>query len=202
MMKKARAFVTLSLLALAAMPILSQDKPKQPAPPAMGGPEMEAMMKATAPGEQQKKLARLAGDWTFTNRAWMAPGQPPMEAAGTMHGEILMGGRYVEHTWKGNFMGMPFEGRGTEAYDNIGKMYVSSWVDNMGTGIMYLTGTCDEAVRICTYTGDVWDPMTSKKSSMKQVITWMDDNNFKNEMYGNDPSGKEMKMMEIVAKRK
>jgi hypothetical protein len=125
-----------------------------------------------------------------------------MEAAGTMHGEVLMGGRYVEHTWKGNFMGMPFEGRGTEAYDNVGKMYVSSWVDNMGTGIMYMMGTCDEAVRTCTYTGDVWDPMTSKKGSMKQVITWMDDNNFKNEMYGPDPSGKEMKMMEIVAKRK
>jgi hypothetical protein len=197
---KARWTVALSLLALTAMPALAQDKPKPTDAPAMGG--AEEAMKATAPGEQQKKLARLAGDWTFTNRAWMAPGQPPMEAAGTMHGEILMGGRYVEHTWKGNFMGMPFEGRGTEAYDNVRKMYVNSWVDTMGTGIMYLTGTCDEAVRTCTYTGDVWDPMTSKKSSMKQVITWMDDNSFKNEMYGPGPDGKEAKWMEIVAKRK
>jgi hypothetical protein len=196
---KARWTVALSLLALTAMPALAQDK-KPAGAPAMGA--AEEAMKATAPGEQQKKLARLAGDWTFTNRAWMAPGQPPMEAAGTMHGEILMGGRYVEHTWKGNFMGMPFEGRGTEAYDNVRKMYVNSWLDNMGTGIMYLAGTCDEAVRTCTYTGDVWDPMTSKKISMKQVITWMDDNNFKNEMYGPGPDGKEAKMMEIVAKRK
>jgi hypothetical protein len=75
-------------------------------------------------------------------------------------------------------------------------------VDNMGTGIMYMTGTCDEAVKNCTYTGDVWDPMTGKKTSMKQVITWMDDNNFKNEMYGPGPDGKETKWMEFVAKRK
>lgn len=197
---KSRWTVALSLLALTAMPALSQDKPKEAAP-AMSAAD-EAMMKAMAPGEPQKKLARLAGDWTFTNKSWMAPGQPPVESSGTMHGEVLMGGRYVEHTWKGAFMGMQFEGRGTEAYDNVGKQYVNSWVDNMGTGIMYQTGTCDDAVKVCTYHGEMWDPMSGKKTSMKQVITWMDDNNFKNEMYGPGPDGKEAKVMEIVAKRK
>ena len=196
---KARSLaVSLSLLALAALPVLAQDKPKAPDMSA----DMEAMQKAASPGEPQKKLARLAGDWTATTRAWMAPGQPPMESPGTMHGEVLMGGRYVEHTWKGSFMGQPFEGRGTDGYDNVGKMYVSSWVDNLGTGIMHMTGTCDAPVKVCTYTGDVWDPMSGKKTSMKEVITWIDDNNFKNEMYGPGPDGKEMKWMEIVAKRK
>lgn len=198
---KARSFVVaLSLLALPALPAIAQDKPKEA--PAMSSAEMEAMVKAISPGEPQKKLARLAGDWTFTNKAWMAPGQPPMESTGTMHGEILMGGRYVEHTWKGSFMGMPFEGRGTDGYDNVGKQYVSSWVDNMGTGIMYQTGTCDDAVKVCTYHGDIWDAMSGKKTTMKQVITWMDDNNFKNEMYAPGPDGKDIKVMEIVATRK
>ena len=198
---KARWTVALSLLALTAMPALSQDKSKPAAAPAMSAAD-EAMMKAMAPGEPQKKLARLVGDWTYTGKAWMAPGQPAIESNGTMHGEPLMGGRYVEHTWKGAFMGMQFEGRATEAYDNVAKMYVNSWVDNMGTGIMHMTGTCDEAVKNCTYTGDVWDPMTGKKTPMKQVITWMDDNTFKNEMYGPGPDGKEAKWMEMVAKRK
>lgn len=198
---KARSLaVSLSLLALAALPVLAQDKPKEPAAPSMA--DMEAMQKATSPGEQQKRLARLAGDWTFVNKAWMAPGAPPMESTGTMHGEVLMGGRYVEHTWKGSFMGQPFEGRGTDAYDNVAKQYVSSWLDNMGTGIMYQVGNCDAAGNTCTYNGDVWDPMTGKKMTMKSVITWADDNNFKNEMYAPGPDGKEAKMMEIVAKRK
>jgi hypothetical protein len=203
----AAALSLLALLLALAVPVLAQDQPAQDKPqenpPAMGSPEMEAaMMQAMTPGEPQKRLARLAGDWTFTNKAWMAPGAPPMESTGTMHGELLLGGRYVEHTWKGNFMGMPFEGRGTDGYDNVAKQYVASWIDNMGTGIMYSTGTCDDAGKVCTYTGDVWDPTTGKKSTMKSVITWVDDNTFTNEMYGNDPTGKEMKMMEITAKRK
>jgi hypothetical protein len=199
---KARLTVALSLVVLAALPVLAQDKPKESAPPAMSNGEMESMMKAMTPGEQQKKLARMVGDWTFTNKMWMAPGQPPAESGGTMRADLLMGGRYIEQNWKGSFMGQPFEGRGTNAYDNVAKMYVSSWVDNMGTGIMYTTGTCDADVKTCKYSGDMWDPMTGKKTTTRSVITWLDDNTFKNEMYAPGPDGKEAKMMEIVAKRK
>ncbi len=203
-MKMRSTVAVLFLLPLCSTVVsaFAQDKAKPAAAPAMGNAEMEAMMKAASPGEPQKKLARLAGDWTFTNTMWMDPSQPPVKSNGTMHGVVLMGGRYVEHTWKGDMMGMPFEGRGTEAYDNVGKQYVNSWVDNMGTGIVYATGTCDEGVKVCTYSSEMWDPMSSKKITTRSVITWLDDNNFKNEMYAPGPDGKEAKMMEIAAKRK
>ena len=200
---KMRSLLLLAVILLAVTgAAVAQDKPKEPP---KGGPspaEMEAMMKAMTPGEPQKQLARLAGDWTFAQKFWMAPGQPPGESSGTMHGEVLLGGRYVEHHWNGNFMGMPFEGRGTDAYDNVAKQYVSSWIDNMGTGIMYQTGSCEAGGKSCSYQGDVWDPVSGKKMTMRSVITWSGDDTFKNEMYGPDPSGKEMKMMEITATRK
>jgi hypothetical protein len=203
MLKHRSTVAALSLLALAAvLPAAAQDKSKQPAPPAMGGPEMEAMMKAMSPGEPHKHIARMAGDWTFTNKMWMDPSQPATESSGTMHGEMILGGRYVQTVWKGNFMGMPFEGHGTDGYDNLAKQYVSSWVDNMGTGILYSTGTCDAAGSKCEYKGDMMDPMSGKKSYMRSVMTWADNNSFKNEMYGPGPDGKEAKMMEIVVKRK
>jgi hypothetical protein len=203
-MKMRTTVAVLFLLALCSTVVsaFAQDKAKPAAAPAMGNAEMEAMMKAASPGEPQKKLARLAGDWTFTNTMWMAPGQPPVTSTGTMHGVLLMGGRYVEHTWKGDMMGMPFEGRGTDGYDNVGKQYVASWLDNMGTGIVHSSGTCDEGVKVCTYNAEMWDPMSGKKTTSRSVITWLDDNNFKNEMYGPGPDGKEAKMMEIAAKRK
>jgi hypothetical protein len=99
-------------------------------------------------------------------------------------------------------MGMAFEGRGTEAYDNVTKQWVNTWVDNMGTGIMMASGSCDDGGKKCTYTGDASDPMTGGKSSTRMVITWVDADTFTNEMYGKGPDGKEMKMMEITAKRK
>src|SRR3954465_13480210 len=124
-MKMRSTVAALFLLAFCSTVVsaFAQDKTKPAAAPAMGAAEMESMMKAASPGAPQKKLARLAGDWTFTNTMWMDPSQPPVKSSGTMHGVVLMGGRYVEHTWKGDMMGMPFEGRGTEGYDNTGKQY-------------------------------------------------------------------------------
>lgn len=204
-----RTKLAVLLLSLALLPVgvasAQETKPQ-------GGPEttmgmtpeqMEAMQKAMAPGEMHKHLAKMAGDWTFTNTMWMAPGQPPVESTGTMQAETILGGRYVQSVWKGQVMGQPFEGRATEGYDNVSKQYVSTWVDNMATGISYSTGTCEQGGKKCTSVSNMSDPMTGGTTSMKSVITWVDDNTFKNEMYGKDPaSGQEYKMMEIVAKRK
>lgn len=194
--------LTAAALCLLALPALAQDKPKEPAAPAMSAAEMEAMQKAMTPGEPHKHLARMAGDWTFTSKMWMAPNQPPAESSGTMHAEMILGGRYVQAVWSGNFMGMPFEGRATEGYDNMTKKYVSTWMDNMGTGILYSTGTCDDKHMKCSTKGDMVDPMTGKNSYMRQEVTWMDDNTFKNEMYGPGPDGKEFKWMEMTVRRK
>ncbi|HYU30660.1 MAG TPA: DUF1579 domain-containing protein [Thermoanaerobaculia bacterium] len=197
------AVFSLSIALLSGGAAVAQDN-KQPEGNSMGmsHEQMEAMMKAMAPGEMHKALAKMAGDWTFTNKFWMAPDQPAQESSGTMHAETILGGRYVQSVWKGDMMGQPFEGHGTDGYDNVSKQFVSSWVDNMGTGIMISTGSCEDGGKKCTSTGSFSDPMTGGQSTMRSVVTWIDDNTFKNEMFGKDPSGKEFKTMEIVAKRK
>jgi hypothetical protein len=193
--------LTAAALCLLALPVLAQDKPAAPAP-AMDPAMQAAMEKAMMLGEPHKHLARLAGDWTYTNKMWMDPSQPPVDSAGTMHGEAILGGRYVQTTWKGNMMGAQFEGRATEAYDNLAKKYVNTWMDNMGTGIIYSTGTCDDKGMKCSYKGDMIDPMSGQPSYMRSEVTWTDANTFKNEMYGPGPDGKEFKWMEMVIKRK
>lgn len=165
--------------------------------------QMATMMKNITPGEAHKQLGKMAGDWTLTSRMFMAPGQPPVESPGTMHAETILDGRYVQSTWTGSIMGQPFEGRGTDGWDNVGKKYVTSWVDSMGTGILYSTGTCEDGFKVCTTTGDMLDSATGQKITMKSVITWIDDNHFKNEMYHKDhASGQEVKMMELDVRRK
>lgn len=197
-----KSLLTLSVTLLALTGTARAQDKKEPPKGMPDQAAMEAMTKSMSPGAQHKQLARMAGDWTFSQKFWMAPGQPPGESTGTMHADVLMDGRYVEHHWHGSFMGMPFEGRGTEAYDNVTKQYTNTWIDNMGTGIMNSTGACDEGGKKCTYNGLGSDPMAGKQVPMRSVITWLDGDTFTNEMYGNDPSGKEMKMMEITAKRK
>jgi Protein of unknown function (DUF1579) len=203
---KARAIAMLclsTLLGVSGVPgAMAQDKKAEGAAPSEAE-MMDAMMKAAQPGEQHKHLARMAGDWEYTSKMWMAPGQPPEESKGTMHGETVMGGRYVQHHWKGNMMGMAFEGLGTEGYDNTAKQFISSWIDNMGTSIMFSKGSCDAAGKVCTMTGDMPDPMSGGNMTTKMVLTWTDNDHFKNEMFMKDPaSGNEMKTMEISASRK
>ena len=201
---KART-IALALALLISAPALFAAEETKPEGAAAGMPSAEDMKKweqAMTPGKAHQHLAKLAGDWTFTNTMWMAPGAPPQTSTGTMHGETILGGRFVHHTWKGNFMGMPFEGHGYDGYDNVTKTFVNTWMDNMSTGLMPGTGTCNESMSVCTYTATMSDPMSGKQTTSRSVITWLDDNSFKNEMFGPGPDGKEMKMMEIVATRK
>ena len=203
---KVRGIAILCLLALMSMPVLAQHEHGTKPPegtPAMDSPEMQEMMKAMSPGPEHKLLARMVGDWTFANKMWMDPSAPPAEGSGTMHGEMILDGRYVHAVWKGNFMGMPFEGHATEGYDNMTKKLVSSWVDNMSTAIMYSTGTCEQNGKVCTTTSaEMLDPMTGKMTSSRSVVTWTGDNSFTMVMYMKPAGGTETKSMEMTVTKK
>jgi len=204
-MKIRTTAAVLSLL-VAAVPALAQhehhDSPpaQQAAAPSMDA-AMAAMEAAGKPGPQHEHLAKMAGDWTYDITLWM-PGAPPYKSNGTMHAEMMMGGRYLHETWKGDMMGAPFEGHGTEGYDNVAKHWFGTWMDNMSTGMMTSTGSCNEAMDSCSFDAESYDPMSGQKTASRSTITWTGADSFKNEMYGPGPDGKEMKMMEIVAKRK
>lgn len=95
---------------------------------------------------------------------------------------------------------MPMEGIATMAYDNSKKMFVSTWVDNMGTGIMVMEGTWDDASKSMTLTGECKDPMTGKDVKMKEIYKIIDDKTEMMEMYTTQ-DGKEYKSMEMKMTR-
>jgi hypothetical protein len=95
---------------------------------------------------------------------------------------------------------MPFEGISTLAYDNARKIYLSTWIDNMGTGIMQLEGTFDEAAKTMNFKGKATDVSTGKDITVREVFKLVDDNTQTMEMY-ETKDGKEMKTMSILLKR-
>jgi len=164
-----------------------------------------AMQKAweayMTPGEAHKRMAADEGKWNDELTFWMGPDAPPEKATATEEIKMVLGGRYQVGTTTGEMMGMPFEGRSTLAYDNITNEYISTWIDNMGTGLAVMRGKYDEASKSTTLTGTMVDPMTGKEKQMKQVYTVIDDNTRKLQMYEVGPEGKETINMEIVMKR-
>jgi Protein of unknown function (DUF1579) len=149
------------------------------------------------PGTMQKMLAMYDGKWTAETTMWMDPKAPPTKSNGTCVNKMIMGGRYQESTFSGTMMNMPFEGKATTGYDNATKKFVSTWIDNMGTGIMYMEGAYDAKSKTMELYGKCTDPMTGNEMKTREVMTFTDANHQKMEMYMTMPDGSEMKNMEV-----
>lgn len=159
---------------------------------------MQTMIAAGTPGPEHAMLAKENGLWNAEVTMWNAPGEQPMTSKGTMTNKMIMGGRYQQSTFKGDMMGMPFEGLSTVGYDNASKKWVSTWVDNMSTMIMTLEGKWDEASKSAVYTGQMLCPANGKMCEIKQVMKPIDDKTTILEMYGPDlKTGKQYKNMEM-----
>lgn len=167
--------------------------------------DQDAAMKAwtsyMTPGDVHQLLAKSDGDWNEEITLWMALGAPPTKSTATANNKMILGGRFQESKHTGTFMGMPFEGYGLTGYDNAKKIFVSSWIDNMGTGIMVMEGKWDDKTKAIHFTGKATDPITGKDLPVREIFTIIDNNKQKLEMF-TTVEGKEFKNMEIIFTRK
>lgn len=186
-MKKLKLLVMLALL----YPVLSFAQ----------NDDMQKWMAYMTPGKEQEQLAKMNGDWTYTSKMWMDSKGEPTISEGTAVCKMLLDGRYSQMEVKGSIMGMPFNGISLLAYDNGKKIYLTTWIDNMSTGIMYGEGKYDEASKSTIIKGKMYDPMAGKDIDYKETMKWTDENTMKIESF-TITDGKEIKTMEITYTRK
>jgi hypothetical protein len=187
------ALLVSSIAQAADAPAMSADQQKM----------MDKMMKAATPGPQHALLAKMAGEWNCTVKFQPDPTQGWQESQSTAVVTSLMDGRYIQEIDSGQMMGMPFNGMGIYGFDNVSGKFVSSWIDNMGTGIMSSVGTMDKDGKVIRWDGSMNDPVTGKPSKEHMVITVIDDDHHTFEMFGTPPGAKkEMKVMTIDYVRK
>ncbi|PIQ86635.1 MAG: hypothetical protein COV74_03995 [Candidatus Omnitrophica bacterium CG11_big_fil_rev_8_21_14_0_20_45_26] len=157
--------------------------------------KMEAMM---APGPEHALLADLEGEWSYTAKFWMTPDAQPEETTGTSDQYLIYDDRFLEQDIEGTWMEKPFEGTGILGYDRIRGEYVSTWFDNMATGIMTITGQYDPATKTIHLSGTVACPMTGDKNqSVRVEYILTDEDHHAYHSYTIGPDGKEFKQMEI-----
>jgi len=214
-MKKFHVLKHLTLLAaaLCVPPTFAQDSgAKKDDKPAGGQAEeaamMAQMMELAKPSENHKILQAMVGAWTYKVKFWASPDAPPMESTGAMTTRATMGGRYFISEHKG-IMQMPgadgsmqnaeFDGMAIDGYDNAKKKFVSSWIDNMGTGIMNSEGTFDAKANALTYQSE-YEPMPGMKTKVRQLVTIANQNKHTLEFF-EMRGDKEIKTMEIVYTR-
>jgi len=162
----------------------------------------KAWMNYATPGEAHKRMAEDAGVWDEEVISWQHAGAEPYKHKMTAEIKMIFEGKYQEAVHKGDFGGMNFEGKSTLAFDNTTKKYVSTWIDNMSTGIMIMKGDFDPKTNTYNFEGECEDVVTKKKKKVREVFTLIDKNTQKLEMFDTGYDGKEFKNMEIVMKRK
>jgi Protein of unknown function (DUF1579) len=176
-----------------------------PAPP-MDSAGMAAMMKAwedfKTPGDMHKWMAKWNGTWEGEVTQWMDPAAPPVKAKATNVSSMALNGLYQMSKFSSTMNGQPMEGMSTMGYDNVKKTFVSTWVDNLGSGIVYMTGAWDPATKTMNLKGKQTDPSTGKDSDIREEFKEVDDNTYTLAMFGTGHDGKEMKFMEGTFKKK
>jgi len=190
--------IALTVLLVFCCALAAQEQPQGPPTPE----QFEAMMKDYmakygTPGEHQDHLKAMAGRWTTVTKMWPAPGAPAQESKGAATLKMILGGRYLEANYKGNFFGAPFAGTGHAGYDRYKKKYVETWADTMSTMVMVSEGQCSDGGKTRTMTANYDDPMTGQATAMRSVYTVQDPDHFLLEMYTKAGNTPEFKMMEI-----
>src|SRR5262245_49901195 len=97
----------------------------------------------TVPGPEHKIFEQLVGSYDCKVRAWLEPGKPPEESAGSLKRKLLFGGRYLQEEYDGKLGPDNFSGMGLVAFDRVRKKYVLTWIDSLSTGFMISEGTYD-----------------------------------------------------------
>lgn len=164
--------------------------------------EMAAWQAYATPGAPHQMLAAQTGNWEYSITYKVHPDSArEVTEKGTGVTKMMYGGKYQVNEYKGTMMGMPWEGHNMVAYDNAKKMFISTMMDNMGTGISYMQGPWDEATKSMTLRGKMVDPATGKENESREVVTMPDANNQTVEMWCTK-DGKEQKMMSIKLVKK
>jgi len=184
--------MTIFLLLSSAPLIIAQQGDQQNA--------MKKWMEYMTPGTSHQALAKMVGNWKAIVTMYDAQSGEQNKTEGTATYEMVLGGRYLKSIFKGTMMGMPFEGMGLDGYDNASKEYISIWIDNMGTGIMYMKGKWDEDSKTVVYWGNVVNPISGKEEKSKTVFKKTDDDHMlmTSYMFAGE---KEVKQLEIEYSR-
>lgn len=162
--------------------------------------EMNAWAKLAEPGEHHQHLAFYEGTWRTKIKMWMEPGAEPMLTESTAEAKWTMDGRFLEWTHTGNFAGMPYTGRGFDAYNNGDSRYESVWMDNFGTLMVFYTGECSDDGKTRVIRGSFTNPMAGSVIEQKNVYTRIDDDHFQVDSFMKMGDG-EHKHMEMLYER-
>lgn len=144
-------------------------------------------------------LAKDVGHWKGNSKFWEGAGTEPTVGSMLLEVESEFDGRFIEYELVGDMAGAgSFRGMGTIGYDVAQGKFVGTWADNMGTGMMFATGTLSKDSTTLTMEYSYFCPLRKCQQTMRESTVRESDDRHTVSMWAKDLAGKEFKMMEVV----
>jgi hypothetical protein len=153
------------------------------------------------PAKDHAWLQQLAGEWEATMKMTMAPDQPAMEMKGTEKVRMV-GGFWAQTDFRGNMMGMDFNGAMTLGYDTKAGHYVGTWIDSFNDYMWRYEGKLDAAGKVLTLSTEGPSPMGTGTCKFEESTEIVDADTRKFTSKFQDADGKWQQMLTIDYKRK
>ena len=114
---------------------------------------------------------KSVGTWSATVTSPDSDGTSTAREVNEMVGEL-----WLSSSFKGQFMGQPFEGRGITGYDGEKKKYVGVWVDTMSDKVLVGEGDFEEDRQALVMNFPAKDEVTQKDIIQKHILKFVDAN--------------------------
>lgn len=186
-----------TLLALAALAASCSSTPSAPPQPADEQAMMQKWTDYMTPGPAHQLLNERVGTWSLKVKMHTPGADEPQVTNATSECRWILDGHFIQDTTLGTFGEMPFSGIGTTGFDNIKQKYVSTWIDNMSTGVLFSEGTFDAASNSFAYTCSSPDPLAWKYVPTHALEKRLDKDHWVMQSFRPGPDGKDFMDMEI-----
>lgn len=157
----------------------------------------KALDAAMTPGEGQKRLQPMIGNFDVKISTWVHPTKPPVVTSGSAVSSWVLGNRYVQTMLSSGDMDTAFNGIGYVAYDNVAKLYQAAWMDNGSTGMTWYSGRLDASGKSAVMKATTTDPITGKPSPLELRLSISPDGSHVSELWGMGLGTTMFKMMEL-----
>lgn len=156
---------------------------------------------APKPTPHHEALKASVGTWDAVVKVHVGPGKPPLVSKGVEVNRLLLGGLWLQSSFRSDMGGVPFEGSGLFGYDPALGKHVGTWVDSMVMSQAFPEGTCTEGCKEVTLTF-MGVGMDGKPCAYKEVSTQVDADHRSLAMYVKGKDGRYTLEMEIAYTRR
>ena len=164
----------------------------------MALPSPAAAMDATmTPGPEQARLNDLVGTFDVTISIWVTPKSVPITSSAAAVSKWVLDGRYVQTSLSGYVDGQAYNAIGYAGYDNAGKVYQASWMDNDSTAQTWYQGGFTPGSKMAVMTATTVSPVSGKREPIELRLTIDKAGNHVTELWGTGGGKTVFKMMEL-----